>query len=96
MNQNNLIMGIWKFSDKIPQKDLIEIANEWAKDEKYTQLYIRKVSKNQNGIGFSYAIDKDSKEAMDEYLYIVSDFLRKKFGNDLAGWDIANTAVVIK
>jgi len=97
-NPQKVIMGIWKFSDKIPMKDLIETAQNWAKeDENYLQLYIRKVSKDQYGIGFTYNIKgQDSKEAYDKYFYQASDSLKRTFGNDLAGWDIASSAYIIK
>jgi len=89
------IMGIWKFHERVGEKDLLEIATEWAKDDKYTQLYIRKVSKDQLGIGFSYQGD-GTKEAQDIYFNTTSDQLKRKFGNDLAGWDIASTSTLIK
>lgn len=95
----NLIMGLWKFSDKISKEELSEVANKWAaEDPNYLQLYIRKVSKDQNGIGFTYQIpeDKDGKIAQEEYLHTASDFLKRKFGNDLVGWDIATPVWVIK
>jgi len=88
-------MGLWKFDERVGEKDLIEVANEWAKDEKYVQLYIRKVSKDQNGIGFAYETD-GTKEAHDAYFYSASDGLKRKFGNDLVGWDIAGTTTLIK
>ena len=79
-------------------KDLIEVAQKWAEtDENYLQLYIRKVSKDQYGIGFTYNIKgQDSKEAHDKYFYQTSDSLKRTFGNDLVGWDIATGAYIIK
>ena len=94
-NTKSLIMGLWKFHERVGEKDLIEVANEWANDEKYVQLYIRKVSKDQNGIGFAYEVDS-TKEAYNIYFDKTSDGLRRKFGNDLVGWDIANTTTLIK
>lgn len=93
------IMGIWKFSERVPVEKLIEIAQNWAKeDEKYLQLYVRKVSKDQYGIGFTYDArgGGDLKKVHDEYFYRVSDVLKRQFGNDLAGWDIASGFHVIK
>jgi len=97
--KQEVMMGIWKFSDKIPMKDLIETAQKWAKeDEKYLQLYIRKVSKDQYGIGFTYDAkgQEDRKKFHDEYFYRVSDVLKREYGNDLVGWDIASSAYIIK
>ncbi len=94
-SNKNLIMGLWKFHERVGGKDLIEVTNEWAKDEKYVQIYIRKVSKDQSGIGFSYEGD-GTKEAYEEYFNKTSDQLKRKFGNDLVGWDIASSSILIK
>ncbi len=93
-------MGMWKFSNKISTKDLGEVAAEWAKsDANYVQLYIRKVSKDQMGIGFTYILpgtDADRKTAHDTYFDRTTDFLKRKFGNDLVGWDVGSPVWVIK
>jgi len=99
INPQEVIMGIWKFSEKIPVETLVELAQNWAKeDENYLQLYVRRVSKDQYGIGFTYDVEgqEDLKKFYDEYHYRVSDVLRRQFGNDLAGWDIASSAYIIK
>jgi hypothetical protein len=92
---HSLIMGLWKFHERVGEKDLLEVANEWANDEKYTQLYIRKVSKDQLGIGFCYA-GEGTKESHDEYFSRTSDILKRKFGNDLVGWDISSSSTLVK
>ena len=92
-------MGLWKFSSKIPQEELVKIAEKWAaEDSDYLQLYIRKVSKDQNGIGFTYQLpeDADVERAHREYFDGTSDYLKRNFGNDLAGWDMASSVTVIK
>lgn len=97
--KKNHIMGLWKFSDKISVEELIEVAKKWATEEpRYLQLYIRKCSKDQYGIGFTYKLDGDSeKDRMHkEYMDPVSDLLKRQFGNDLVGWDISNPAWIIK
>jgi hypothetical protein len=91
----SLIMGLWKFDERVGEKELIEVAEEWAKNDNYELLYIRKVSKDQSGIGFSYKSD-GTKEAHDKYFHEASDMLKRKFGNDLVGWDISSTATLIK
>ena len=93
---DNLISGLWKFNDKVGEESLIEVAKEWAIDEKYTQLYVRKTSKDQLGIGFVYARGDGSKKTYEDYFDATSDALKRKFGNDLAGWDIASSTIVIK
>jgi hypothetical protein len=99
MQEQNWVMGLWKFSDKISTKDLGEIAQEWAnKDPRYSQLYIRKVSKDQMGIGFTYRLpnEKDYLDEYAEYKASFSDSLKKQFGNDLVGWDLGCKVWIIK
>jgi hypothetical protein len=94
---NNLIMGIWKFNDRIPREQLAELAQKWAaEDPNYKQLYVRQTSKDQHGIGFSYERADDTKESYDEYFDRTSDTLKRQFGNDLVGWDLSSSATVIK
>lgn len=92
-------MGLWKFNDKISTDKLEEIAKKWAaEDPNYLQLYIRKVAKDQRGIGFTYEIPKgeDPETAHAEYFERNSDYLKRCFGNGLVGWDISTTVYVIK
>lgn len=98
MQEKNYIMGLWKFSDKISNEELGKVAEKWAsEDPNYLQLYLRKVSKNQMGIGFTYDLgDADTIKAHDEYFDRTTDFLKRKFGNDLAGWDMGSSVWVIK
>jgi len=89
-------MGLWKFRDRVSVEDLCSLAERWAaEDPSYLQLYVRKVSKDQYGIGFAYQLPAD-KPGHSEYFERVSDQLKKLFGNDLVGWDIASPVRVIK
>jgi len=92
---HSLIMGLWKFHERVSESELLEVANKWAEDPKYTQLYIRKVSKDQLGIGFCYE-GEGTKESHNEYFDRTSDMLKRKFGNDLVGWDISSSSTLIK
>lgn len=96
--EKNYVMGLWKFSDKISIEELIDVAKQWTtEDQNYLQLYVRKCSKNQYGIGFTYKLEgKSERDSMKKYTDPVSDFLKRRFGNDLVGWDIANPAWIIK
>jgi len=99
MQEKNWITGLWKFSDKISTKDLGEVAEKWKnEDQNYLQLYIRKVSKDQMAIGFTYQLPEtgDHKAAYDEYFNRTTDTLKRMFGNDLAGWDLSSTTWAIK
>jgi len=99
MQEKNWAMGLWKFSSKVPKEDLVKMAEKWVvEDPGYLQLYVRKVSKDQNGIGFTYELPEgvDRKAAHDAYFERVSDCLKRNFGNDLAGWDISSPVVAVK
>jgi len=99
MQEKQWIMGLWKFSDKISYKELNDVASKWAaEDPNYLQLYLRKVSKDQIGIGFTYQIPegKNVTTAQEEYFDKASDYLKRNFGNDLVGWDMAATVQLIK
>lgn len=99
---NDKIVGIWKFSNKITPEKLVEVAEQWAKeDQRYEHLYVRQVSKNQHGIGFEYRAyegkdPKEDEQAYDDYFENMTDKLKREFGNDLAGWDISSRSYSIK
>ena len=38
--KSSLILGLWKFHERVGEKDLLEVANGWAEDENYLQLYM--------------------------------------------------------
>lgn len=96
------IIGIWKFSGKISPETLAETAEKWATDDsRYEHLYVRKVSKDQHGIGFEYRAyegsdSKDHEQTYNEYFEKTSDKLKREFGNDLAGWDLSSSSIVVK
>ncbi len=94
--QNHL--GIWKFTSKVTKEELEILATEWAKDENYLSLYIRKCSQDQFGIGFEYKnpLGAETPETLDDYMDKTSDALRRRFGNGLIGWDISSNYYKIK
>lgn len=96
--EKNYIMGLWKFSDKVPMEQLIAIAEEAIKNPKYLQVYIRKCSKDQYAIGFTYDYSHQSptEGQNKEYMDPVMDKLKREFGNDFVGWDIASPVWIIK
>lgn len=97
--EKNYAMGMWKFNDKISIKELTEVAKRWAtEDPDYLQLYVRKCSKDQYGVGFTYKLkeEKSGSGQHDEYFRQTSDFLKRKFGNDLVGWDLGSPVWIIK
>jgi hypothetical protein len=97
-NFQQIITGIWKFKEEIPTSELEAVAKEWAKDPKFMQLYIRKVSKDQYGIGFMYDNrgSKDGEATYDAFYEKGTDELKRKFGNGFYGWDLSSTTNLVK
>ena len=94
-NNRKLAMGLWKFNEKVSHSELVSVADEWAKDDNYILLSIRAVSRDQHGIGFAYTYE-DKENGYQKYFHDTSDALKRRFGNDLAGWDIGEEATSIK
>ena len=102
--RNNWIVGIWKFDDTVPMTELVNLANELSQDKHgiHRDFYIRKTSKNQIGLGFTYMpipsspSDKtDTKKILDAYIYRVSDMLKRKFGNQAVRYDISSPVHIL-
>jgi len=99
LQERRWIVGLWKFSDRVPPRELDNIARRWAAtDSHYLQLYIRRVAKDQRGIGFTYEIParKSVKHFQAEYIKQTSTALKTRFLNRFRGWDIASTVYHIK
>jgi hypothetical protein len=97
--QKNYAMGLWKFSDTISEEQLKQVAEKWAQeDPRYLQLYVRKCSKDQYGIGFTYELENEIpvQGQHKEYFDRTSDALKRSFGNELVGWDISSPVEIIK
>jgi len=95
----NYITCMCKFSDKVPQEQLVEVAKQWAEDPKYLQLYVRKCSKDQQyTIGFMYDFShEEPNEGQNKrFMDPVMNILKRQFGNDLVGWDVASPTWIIK
>jgi hypothetical protein len=92
------VMGLWKFRDRVTPEQLCAFAEQLAEDSRYTQLYVRKVSKDQHGIGFTYLLPEEeaNEEGHNAYFERTSDILKRTFGNDLVGWDMANPVWIVK
>ena len=89
------IAGLWKFKDKVPLGSLITMAERWAKTNPgYVQLFIRQVGHGENGIAFIY--QPRTKIPLESYLEKTSQELKKVFGNDLSGWDVATSLWILK
>lgn len=97
MENTKLSMGIWKFdSTRVTADELVAVAKEWAKDDKFTHLYLRNVSKDQIGLGYAYKLEDPTQQAHHKFFDKYSDELKRKFGNGLAGWDLSSDSTLIK
>ena len=97
-NTNTLLLGIWRFRQAVAAKRLISMARSWASaDRRYVGVYVRKISPNAYGVGFSYKLDSAQPEAScDRYFQMTRKRLVRAFGDDLAGWDMGGPAWVIR
>ena len=94
---NTLISGVWKFNDNTDPRDIESFARELAEDPHYLHVYIRKASKDQEGLGFLYKSDEPvEKDVFAKFNDDVKDKLYKKFGTKLVGWDISSSTAFIK
>lgn len=80
-----LSCGVIKFDYKAAgYPDVMKIAREWAQDENFHELIVRKVSEENFGIQFVYAAENSKT-------YVVEDLrkeLVKRFGKGIYAWDI--------
>jgi hypothetical protein len=97
-----VVSGVWKFSEKISPEVLVALAKEWAfadTNGDYIDLHVRKCSKSQHGIGFKIILQQDSedisREEYEKFFNRMTDLLRRKFGNDFAGWDVSSFTHII-
>lgn len=88
--------GYLKFSPRVDIVDIENFAKELAADDRFTSVYIRKVSKDQNGIGFITTINTSKEKAFDAFSEEIKDRAMKKFGTGLAGWDMASSYFLVK
>lgn len=89
--------GYLKFSDdRVTVQQLEDFAKELAQDPKYLSLYIRKVSKDQHGIGFICDVDTSTQEASDKFNEEIKDMAMRRFGTGLVGWDLSSSYIPIK
>lgn len=95
--RTDLITGIFKFKDSVPGDQMDAFAEELAKDDKYIHVYIRKVSKDQYGVGVAYkSADEVTEEVFDKYLEDMKDVIYRKFGAGLVGWDFSSSTRAFK
>lgn len=92
----DVVSGMWKFRDTVSEVELTLLAGSWkeAEPDKYLDLHIRKCSKDQIGIGFQYVCGYNDQEHR-KFFERMTDELKRRFGNNFAGWDISQTTIRI-
>jgi hypothetical protein len=88
--------GYIKFSSKVSLEELQSFAQELASDQRFISIYIRKVSKDQFGLGFVTNIEILTQESSDTFFDEIRDIAYRKFGTGVAGWDMADWYILIK
>lgn len=89
--------GYLKFSDsRVSLEELTAFAEELAQDPNFISVYIRKVSNDQQGVGFIYNKDTSTKESSDEFNDFIKDIAMRKFGTGFVGWDMSNSYILVK
>lgn len=88
--KSGIVSGIWKFVDSVGVEILLERAAKWKSEEpeRYAQLYVRRCSRDQLGIVFMYKYDNE--ESYKKFFYMMTDKLKRKFGNDFVGHDVTS------
>ena len=91
---NGLVVGMWKFDDRVGAKVLGELALglQEANPGSYGQMFVRRCSRDQLAICFSYKLGTQS---YNHFSKVVTDMLKQKFGNDFVGTDFTSDVWVI-
>ena len=95
--RHDIITGLWRFKDSIDPKEIEQFAQELAKDEHFVHVYIRKASKDQEGLGITYKADQEiDQEGFHNFMEDMKDRIYKKFGAGLVGWDFSSSTKTVK
>ena len=92
-DRTDVVTGMWKFKNTVLKATLMTLVGEWLVEagNPYLDLYICKCSKDQNGIGFQRVLEDESYV---RFFQRMTDMLKRRFGNELAGWDISCVTTV--
>jgi len=93
IERRDVVSGIWKFKNH-KASELAILAASWkeAEPDKYLDLHVRRCSKDQIGISFQYQCGCSGH---DEFFNKITDQLKRDFGNDFVGWDIAYPVLML-
>lgn len=85
----HLVVGVLKYDFKVAgYPEVYKLATEMAKDKNFLQLFVRKVSQENWGIQFTYALPKEElPEKLSAYAYFRNTYdyaITKAFVMDLS------------
>jgi hypothetical protein len=82
-----VVVGMWKFNDSVGSGALARVANGYkqANPGSYGQMLIRRCSKDQLAISFSYKLGDQNFKHFSDRLW--AD-LKQKFGDKFVGHDL--------
>jgi hypothetical protein len=109
-DSKTLAAGVWKFGPNISRGELIALAKEWMDEPNpmpgtgYVHLCVRGTSPTTFGIQFVYRyvmiplpeVPNHANFVYRKWLHKMSDQLKRRFGNDLLGWDMDHSILEIK
>jgi hypothetical protein len=92
----SVVQGIWKFRDTIGPEDLGQTAHLMRRENpaRFQELTIRRCSKDQLGICFTYRLAPEGTEtSLLETLYrefreCWTDAFKRQYGNSFVGYDV--------
>ena len=100
-----IAIGLWRFRSSVDPQELCAVAKEWVTDkngETYMSgIDIRRSSRDEWVMQFGVDLSSESEtnsekqQKFEKFIYKTSDQLRRRFGNDLLGWDITSSAFYI-
>ena len=82
-----IVVGMWKFKDVVGSETLAKVANGYkqANPGKYGQMLVRRCSKDQLAISFSYRLGDQHFKHFSDRMW--TD-LKRKFGDIFVGHDL--------
>jgi hypothetical protein len=95
---DNIAVGIWKFGGNVTFGALIDLAREWREsggdNSNFLDLHVRKCDTRKFGIGFKYK--HRGAGDYEQFFNRMTDELKRRFGNDFVGYDVASMSYLVK
>jgi hypothetical protein len=88
------VSGLWRFSNVFVE-EVVDFARQWKETEPEAcrRVSVRKCSKEQLGVDFEYQLP--GGETFEQFVYRLTDRLKRRFGNQYLGYDVSGTTWLI-